>query len=60
MDWEDLEPRKQKPPPKDLHVMGVEELEEYIAELQAEIERARAVIKEKQKHRSGIEGLFKS
>jgi uncharacterized small protein (DUF1192 family) len=60
MDWDDLEPQKKKPPPKDLHPMGVEELEEYIADLQAEIERARGVIEQKQKHRSGVEGLFKS
>ncbi|MDX1710806.1 MAG: DUF1192 domain-containing protein [Rhodovibrionaceae bacterium] len=60
MDWNDLEPKKKKPAPKDLHVMGVEELEEYIAELEAEIARAREVIAQKQKHRSGVEGLFKS
>jgi len=60
MEWDDLEPKKKKPAPKDLHVMGVEELQDYIAELEAEIARAREAIAEKQKHRSGVEGLFKS
>ena len=35
MDLEDLEPRKQKPKPKDLDALGVEELEAYIEELAA-------------------------
>ena len=29
MDSDDLEPRKVKPKPKDLELLGVEELEEY-------------------------------
>ena len=33
MDLEDLEPRKQKPKPKDLDTLGVDELEEYLANL---------------------------
>ena len=40
--------------------MGVSELEDYIAELEAEIARARATIDSKQSHRSGAEALFKS
>ena len=59
MDAEDLEPRKQKPKPKDLELMGVEELEEYIAGLQAEIDRARAVIDGKQSHKGAAEAFFK-
>lgn len=59
MDLDDLEPRKQKPKPKDLTQMSVAELTEYIATLEAEIVRAREAIAAKQAHRAGIEGLFK-
>jgi uncharacterized small protein (DUF1192 family) len=44
MDFEDLEPRKQPPKPRDLSGWSVDELNAYIANLQTEIERARAVI----------------
>ena len=59
MDFEDLEPRKQPPKPKDLSGWSVDELNAYIANLQAEIERARAVIAGKQSHRAGAEAFFK-
>jgi uncharacterized small protein (DUF1192 family) len=59
IDPEDLEPKKQKPKPRDLEVFGVAELESYISDLEAEIARARAVIAKKQDHRSGAEGFFK-
>ncbi|WP_042442862.1 DUF1192 domain-containing protein [Azospirillum sp. B510] len=56
---EDLEPRKGKPAPKDLTVMGVAEIETYIATLEAEITRARAVIAAKQAQKSAAEAFFK-
>ena len=59
MDEEDLAPQRQKPKPKDLTLMGIAELEEYIAGLDSEIARARAEIAAKQKQRSGAEALFK-
>ena len=59
MDEEDLLPQRQKPKPKDLTLMGIVELEEYIAGLESEIARARAEIAAKQKQRSGAEALFK-
>jgi uncharacterized small protein (DUF1192 family) len=59
MDEEDLLPQRQKPKPKDLTLMGIAELEEYIAGLESEIARARAEIAGKQKQRSGAEALFK-
>ena len=59
MDLEDLEPRKQKPKPKDLGPWSIEELEDYIANLQAEIERARGAIKAKQAQRAGAAAIFK-
>ncbi|HEX6442364.1 MAG TPA: DUF1192 family protein [Stellaceae bacterium] len=59
MDEEDLLPQRQKPKLKDLTLMGIVELEEYIAGLESEIARARAEIAAKQKQRSGAEALFK-
>ena len=56
---EDLTPQRQTPKPKDLTLLGVAELEHYIATLQAEIDRARAEIAVKQKQRTGAEALFK-
>ncbi len=60
MEPEDLEPRKQKPKPKDLDVMGVEELEEYLAELNGEAERVKEKIAAKKAYLSGAQGLFKT
>ncbi len=62
MDTDDLEPRapKTKPKPKDLDVMSVEALEEYIGELQAEIDRVQEKIAEKQSARNAAESVFKS
>lgn len=59
MDFEDLEPRKQPPKPRDLSGWSVDELNTYIANLQSEIERARAVIGSKTSHRAGAEAFFK-
>ncbi|HEV2161147.1 MAG TPA: DUF1192 family protein [Stellaceae bacterium] len=59
MDEEDLLPQRQKPKPRDLTVLGVAQLEEYVAELEGEIARARAEIAAKRKQRGGAEGLFK-
>lgn len=56
---EDLIPRRQPPKPKDLSLLGIAELEEYIAALEAEIARARGEIAARQKQRSGAEALFK-
>ncbi len=59
IDADDLEPSKKKPAPKDLTVMSVAELQQYIATLEAEIERARAAIAAKDVQRSAAESLFK-
>ena len=60
MDVEDLEPRATKPKPKDLEAMGVEELTEYLAELEAEAERVRAKIESKRAYLEGAATLFKT
>lgn len=59
MDAEDLEPRKKKIEKRNLEVMGVRELEAYIAELEAEIARVREAIGGKTSHRSAAESFFK-
>ena len=59
MDEEDLAPQRQTPKLKDLSLMGVDELEDYIAGLESEIARARTEIAARQKQRSGAEALFK-
>jgi uncharacterized small protein (DUF1192 family) len=59
MDEEELEPRRKPREPKDLTLLGIEELETYIAELEAEIARVRIEISAKLGQRRGAESLFK-
>jgi uncharacterized small protein (DUF1192 family) len=59
MDLEDLEPRNRPAAKKNLEIMSVEALGEYIAVLEAEIARARDAIKAKQAARAGAESVFK-
>jgi uncharacterized small protein (DUF1192 family) len=59
MDEEDLLPQRQKPKPRDLSLMGVAELEEYIAEMRTEIARVEAEIAEKKKHGGAAAALFR-
>lgn len=59
MDIEDLEPRKTKPKPKNLEPLSVDELNEYIRELEAEIERVKADISKKQAHMNAAAAFFK-
>ena len=60
MDTDDLEPAKKKKQLKDLDVMSIDALGEYIAELEAEIARAQEKIAFKEKARAGAESFFKS
>jgi uncharacterized small protein (DUF1192 family) len=59
MDIEDLEPRKQKPKPKSLDPLSVDELNDYIAELEGEIARVKAEIGRKQAHLNAASAFFK-
>ena len=52
-------PRRPTTKPPDLATWSVEEVEAYIARLQAEITRARAAIDAKQSIRGAAESLFK-
>lgn len=62
MDEDDLEPRK-KPSlglsSQDLSMMSIEDLEERIAEMTAEIERCQALIVSKHGSRTDAESFFK-
>ena len=62
MDVEELEPRKKKEAtmPRKLDDMGIDEMEEYLVELNAEAERVRAEIESKKNYMAGAEELFKS
>lgn len=59
MDEQELEPLTKRQKPKDLEVMSIEALEEYIAGLEVEIERARGEIANKQSSRAAAESVFK-
>lgn len=59
MDQEELEPRKKKPAPRNLEEMSIEALKDYIADLEAEIARARQAIAGKEAARLGADAFFK-
>lgn len=58
MDWDELEPKK-KPKPRDLSVLGVSELNDYIGELREEITRAEAEIVKRGSHKDAAEAFFR-
>ena len=60
MDLDELEPTKKKADVKDLDVLSIEALEEYIEEMELEIARVRQKIEDKKKAREGAESFFKS
>jgi len=60
MDTDDLELPKPKIEQKNLDEMSIEALAEYIAELEAEISRAREATAGKEAARAGAEQFFKS
>ncbi len=55
----DEEVPKPKPAPRNLEVMAIAELEDYIGELEGEIARARKMIEVKRSIRGGADALFK-
>jgi uncharacterized small protein (DUF1192 family) len=58
-DLDDLDPRHAKKKPLNLDDMNIEDLQEYVAVLKAEIDRVEAKIKAKQGHASAAASLFK-
>ena len=59
MNAEDLEPLQRKAKPRDLTIMSIEDLEDYIELLSNEIDRTKAAIKAKKSARQGAESVFK-
>lgn len=59
MDEQDLEPRAKKRDVKNLEVLSVEALGDYIAELEEEIARVREEIERKKSARSAAESVFR-
>jgi uncharacterized small protein (DUF1192 family) len=60
MELEDLEPRKKAPAPRELDSLSIEELKEYIGQLEAEIDRVKGKIAAKEAHLAGAAGLFRN
>lgn len=60
MDIDELEPVKKQPAKKNLEVLSIEALQEYIVELEEEITRVRDAIVQKQAARSSADSVFKT
>ena len=58
-DLDDLDPRHKKAPPKNLDAMSVEDLEEYVAAMKAEIVRVEDKIRAKRSHAAAAASFFK-
>ncbi len=59
MDTDDLEPVVLEVTPKNLEIMSIEALGDYIAELKTEIARVRAEITLKESAHEGAESVFR-
>ncbi len=59
MDFDEEEPKAKKGGIVNLEVMSVEALNEYVLNLQLEIQRVEAEIVSKKKAREGAEDIFK-
>jgi uncharacterized small protein (DUF1192 family) len=57
---DDLELRPTPEKPKDLEIMSIESLKEYIAILKLEIERVETQIASKESHRNAADAVFGS
>lgn len=56
----DLDPKTKKAKPRVLDSLSVSELEDYKADLAAEMTRVEAEITRKQAHKSAVDSLFKA
>ena len=59
-DLEELEPGKRPKKPRDLSTWNIEDLEDYIAAMEAEIVRAKDMIAQKRGVADAANALFKS
>ncbi|MEQ8394758.1 DUF1192 domain-containing protein [Thalassobaculum sp.] len=60
VDLEELEPGKRPKKPRDLSTWNIEDLEDYIQAMEAEILRAREMIERKKGVANAANALFKS
>ena len=60
MDEDDLKPRAATPEQKKLEMMSIEALHQYVAELEAEIARAKATIAAKGEARTAADSFFRN
>ena len=58
IDTDDLEPQRPKLQPLNLDAMSIAELEGYIGQLTAEIDRVKSKIAAKKAHHAAVQGLF--
>ena len=59
-DLDDLDPRQKKPTLKNLDAMNIDDLQEYVAALKAELARVEDKIKSKQSHAAEAASFFKA
>lgn len=57
---EELDPKTKKPKPRNLVNMSISELQDYIADLKAEITRAEGDIEKKKASQAAAAAIFKS
>lgn len=56
---DDLDPQTKRRKPRPLDTLSIAELEQYIADMRAEIARVEADIAKKKAHKDAISSLFK-
>ena len=56
---DDLDPPRPVAKPVDMQGLSIQDLKDYIRSLEAEIDRAEAMIAQKESHKSGAASLFK-
>ena len=58
--YEELEPQTKRPAPRDVELMSIDALHEYIVELNEEIDRVRQAITVKEGAKGAAESVFRS
>ena len=59
MNPDEIDPKPPPPKPKDLEVLSIAALENYITDLEGEIGRVREVIERKRQARSSADSVFR-
>ena len=58
--YDELEPQTKRPAPRDVELMSIDALNEYIVELNEEIDRVRQAITVKEAAKGAAESVFRS